>query len=430
MSGLLSQLGYWRMVTGEAKPPLAPRATVEITEGTSTRTTTRRPSLSHWDLEPESTDDEYMTKYERFYNEYEKYQEKLSKASGTISSTLEQTIQFKFNGLNCNWNPKELWEAIKSEFEGRIKLDGRRELAQCKLEQYSSVTEWMAAQSKIINDISVCDKWRVHFILDNLPKTAEWTNYAQMLELTGQTTDSGILIKHLLRFETKLKRDRGLSPENALFSTRRQKNGKKYGLDKKDTKSDKSNDRPTKCYGCGLKGHKISECKHPEKWQAHQKSKSKDSANTATEPTSSSKDSADTVQLFAPVLRVIPVGDSSNWIFDTRTSRHVTGIRDSIVRDYKRFAPGERQVQIADDTIVDAAGEGDALIKIDNPRSTIVLQNVLHVPACGNNQLISITQLVRKGAEVHLDSKGATVRRGGTLVVKAPIIGGLYVLRT
>jgi len=300
MRDLLSQLGYWRMVTGEAKPPLPPRTIINITDAEGTKTITRRPSLSHWDLEPESSDDEYMTKYEKFYNEYEKYREKLSKASGTISSTLEQSIRFKFNNSNYNSKPKELWEAIKSEFEGRIKLDGRRgmlELAQCKLEQYPSVTEWMSAQSKILNDLSVCDfpvddKWRVHYIMDNLPKTAEWTNYAQTLELTGQTNDSGTLIAHLLTFETKLKRNRGLSQEDALFVTRRQKNGKNRSKDwnksdkpERDSKFDKSNDRPTKCYGCGLKGHKISECKHPEKWQAHQKSKDgKDSANMATEP--------------------------------------------------------------------------------------------------------------------------------------------------
>ena len=119
MRDLLSLLGYWRMIMGEAKPPLPPRATIKITEpeGTGattrrpslshwdlepegTRTTTRRPSLSHWDLEPEASDNDYMTKYEKFYGEYEKYQEKLLKASGTIPSTLEQSIPFKFNNLN------------------------------------------------------------------------------------------------------------------------------------------------------------------------------------------------------------------------------------------------------------------------------------------------------------------------------------------
>ena len=53
-----------------------------------------------------------MTKYEKFYGEYEKYREKLSKASGATSSTLEQSIRFKFNNPNYNSKPKEIWEAI------------------------------------------------------------------------------------------------------------------------------------------------------------------------------------------------------------------------------------------------------------------------------------------------------------------------------
>ena len=104
----------------------------------------------------------------------------------------------------------------------------------------------------------------------------------------------------------------------------------------------------------------------------------------ATEP---SKDSEELEQLFAmyPVLRATPVDNLSKWILDTGASRLVTGSRNSIVRDYRRFAPGDKQVWIAGDTIVDAAREGTALIKIDNPRCTIVLQHVLHVPVCGNN---------------------------------------------
>ena len=72
MRDLLRQLGYWRMVKGEAKPPLPPRATIKITELEGRRTITRRPSISHWDLKPEASDDDYMTKYENFYGEYKK----------------------------------------------------------------------------------------------------------------------------------------------------------------------------------------------------------------------------------------------------------------------------------------------------------------------------------------------------------------------
>jgi len=48
--------------------------------------------------------------------------------------------------------------------------------------------------------------------------------------------------------------------------------------DKKDSKSDKLINRSTKCFGCGLKGHKISECKRPRNGRhMYQKPKTKDS---------------------------------------------------------------------------------------------------------------------------------------------------------
>jgi hypothetical protein len=99
-----------------------------------------------------------------------------------------------------------------------------------------------------------------------------------------------------------------LSPEDALFVTRRQKNGKnrdrgrsnlKENSSENRGKGSKSKDRSgsIKCYGCGIKGHKLSECKHPEKWQAHQKSNGKDSANMAMD-SKPSQNSVKPEQLF------------------------------------------------------------------------------------------------------------------------------------
>jgi hypothetical protein len=63
-----------------------------------------------------------------------------------------------------------------------IKLNGRYEMAKltsCPLKSYSSVTEWISAQDKIINDHAVCDitiedSWREFYIMSNLPNTEEW----------------------------------------------------------------------------------------------------------------------------------------------------------------------------------------------------------------------------------------------------------------
>ena len=67
----------------------------------------------------------------------------------------------------------------------------------------------------------------------------------------------------------------------------------------------------------------------------------------------------------------------------TGASRHVTGIRESIVWDYWGFPQWENQVRISPVIIIDSTGERITPIEIDNLHSMIVLQHVLHVLSCG-----------------------------------------------
>jgi len=56
--------------------------------------------------------------------------------------------------------PKQLRDSIKANFEKVIKFNGRHEIAKltsCQLDSYPSVTEWISAQDKIINDLAICD---------------------------------------------------------------------------------------------------------------------------------------------------------------------------------------------------------------------------------------------------------------------------------
>jgi len=66
-----------------------------------------------------------------------------------------------------------LREAIQSDFEKVIKLDGRYEMAKLtdyKFELYPSISEWITAQEKIINDLAICNilienAWQQFYIL-------------------------------------------------------------------------------------------------------------------------------------------------------------------------------------------------------------------------------------------------------------------------
>jgi hypothetical protein len=87
-------------------------------------------------------------------------------------------------------------------------------LTTCKLESYPSVTEWITAQEKIINDLAICGikdegRWRRFYLLANLPNTDEWRTYASTLKLTRKTSTVTDITSHLLSFEASLRRAKG-----------------------------------------------------------------------------------------------------------------------------------------------------------------------------------------------------------------------------
>jgi len=90
----------------------------------------------------------------------------------------------------------------------------------CKLELYPSISAWMTAPEKIINDLEICNItvdyawWRI-CILSNLPNHDEWRNFVSMIEVTGQVDTVAIITSHPLSFEATPRRAKGLTPDAA-----------------------------------------------------------------------------------------------------------------------------------------------------------------------------------------------------------------------
>jgi hypothetical protein len=143
------------------------------------------------------------------------------KACGQLTALIDSTIQIWYRDLT---EAKQLWDTIKADVEKVIKLDRRYEMAKltsCQLESYPSVTEWIPAQAKIINDLAVCDitiedSWRKFDMMSTLPNTEEWRTFASTLELTEKADTVTSIVTHLLSFEARLRRARGLAPDAAL----------------------------------------------------------------------------------------------------------------------------------------------------------------------------------------------------------------------
>ena len=161
-----------RIITGDTISPLAPLMT--------SKTEKRQPDMTTWNYKPSPEDEDdgkYMKKYNRFIAEFERYRDKQPRACGTILGNLEPTIRSKFEDDLYDMQPGNLWRAIKKECGTGLEIDGRHGmllLAQCKPENHPSVTERISAQKKLIDD------------LENLPKSTEWTNFKQVLTMTGK----------------------------------------------------------------------------------------------------------------------------------------------------------------------------------------------------------------------------------------------------
>jgi hypothetical protein len=471
MQDVLKQLGLWRIVAGTERIPIPPSRPPTISQAANRTVKHPPPDLQTWDFKPESDDETYLQKYEAFMLAYDKYDEKRTKACGTICHALEPSIRQRYRASKYN-DPRVLWETIKSDFEKVIKLDGQHEqakLATCKVEDFPSVTEWIAAQDKIINDLAICgievtDNWRSFYLMSNLPTRPEWLGFTTSMNVSGKAKDPSEIITELLAFEARLRRQKGLSPEAALFVTRKQRN-QAQGRSDQNSNNERSRNRSSgkdkqkkQCYGCGLVGHSKSECRHPEKWEAYAKQqaaahvKNRENkgaaANLATANASPSDDpspkqsflfatfddveaSSSTPYEFVFTVDALRASSdssftSSDWILDTGASTHITRNRQ-LFSFYKAYSPGEHLVRTANNQVVSAAGVGTVPIRLG--RRTFFLRSVLHVPACGSNNLLSILQLLRKRMKINFDEDKATLTFNYCNVGTAYVKKDLFMLR-
>jgi hypothetical protein len=277
MENVLFRQGFWKFVTGEMRVPRPPIVPSTSSAASTTPKVARDPRDSDYNFEPESDDASYLTRFENFLRDWERWQMNNDKASGLINEFMEPTTKMRYREYK---EPKALWEKIKADFEKVMKLDGQYELeklASCKLEDHSSVREWISTQDAIIRDLAICDiiveeKMKKFYILSNIPKSDDWRSFKISLQLSGKADTAADIITHLETFEVTLRRDKGIAPDSALFVS------KKGRGRHPDTHWNKG----FVCYGCGEKGHKKSDCSNRNKWASYANEKSKSETKVAS----------------------------------------------------------------------------------------------------------------------------------------------------
>jgi len=244
------------------------------------------------------------------------------------------------------------------------------------------------------------------------------------------------IVTHLLSFEARLRRARGLAPDAALFITKQGQGRHSKGEKGNDRKGDdwKSQDI---CHGCGVKGHIKAKCRSKHKWASYEKSKSDANLATSTSFAESELFPISVIRLDSTPDSVITVNVASAnrsadyWILDTGATNHVTGNRH-LFEPFHPMVMGEHLVKTANNSFVDAEASGTITFYVDRPNAMptmIILQHVLYVPACGMDNLLSIIQLMQTGVNFDFKLDGATAILGSLIVYEAPLINSLFVVK-
>jgi hypothetical protein len=105
-----------------------------------------------------TTQNGYLLCYEKFMIEWDTYEEKRTKACGTICVALEPSIGQRYWDSNSG-DPKILWDTIKADFEKVIQLDGKHEqqkLVICKPEDFVSVRVGLPLKTRLYTTFAIC----------------------------------------------------------------------------------------------------------------------------------------------------------------------------------------------------------------------------------------------------------------------------------
>jgi hypothetical protein len=116
---------------------------------------------------------------------------------------------------------------------------------------------------------------------------------------------------------------------------------------------------------------------------------------------------------------------------DSECSSHVSGNR-VLFLTYSPIHPGQRQVRVANNKLLDAAGIREVTIKVlrpgNNESNEVRVQSVLHIPDCKGNNLISVSHLGHAGLEVCFGTSKATVSQDGRCLAELTRVDGLNVI--
>ncbi|CAI7772621.1 unnamed protein product [Closterium sp. NIES-53] len=176
----------------------------------------------------------------------------------------------------------------------------------------------------------------------------------------------------------------------------------------------------SKCHYCGKAGHFWHEYrKRPSDWTPSKARNHEGNAHTAS---GDADDSRESVVLLAGDGTNIP---SDAWFLDIDATQHMMHLASFLTNV---GAPGDvTRVVFGNDKSLPVVGVGNTRLIVDG--GPVDIMNVLHVPRLKVN-LLSVTQLVKKGMKVTIDDAKMNLFWKGKQFAQGVLNGELYQLKT
>ncbi|CAI7856590.1 unnamed protein product [Closterium sp. NIES-54] len=262
-------------------------------------------------------------------------------------------------------------------------------------------------------------------LLCGLPE--EWSMVITTLDSVQDTWTKEMVVGRLLHEESRRRQFANESEGAAMFSGG--SSGKKSTWSKGATKKSSgrselgkgnTSNGSSKCRYCGKVGHFWREFrKRPSDWTPSKARNHEGNVHTASGDADDSRESI-----------VLLAGDGTNtptdaWFLDTGATQHMTHSASFLTNV---GAPGDvSRVVFGNDKSLPMVGVGSTRLIVDG--GLVDITNVLHVPGLKVN-LLSVTQLAKKGVKVTIDDAKMNLFWKGKLFAQGVLNGELYQLKT
>ena len=365
--------------------------------------------------------------------DHQRYEEKKKRASATIQLWIEEDLRGGYGDDKYCLDPAALWARITADRKEVVVLDKnylRKQLFEVSLESSGTVAEYLDSVDAIIDKLRTCDvtitngeKWFT--IINGLP--VAWSTFISIAEGVIADEDVPKLVTRMKVEKSKLRCEKEIGPEVALFAKGSGREKRSGGA--RDQGKGGGGDRKAftgECIYCKKPGHRRRDCRT----RIADEAKGKNGAGVVDIAAEASEEKMWMTASVRPIQSTV----EAVWFVDSGCSNHVTGNRDHFVT-YTKYQPGERQVRLANNDLVNAEGCGDMRMQVwdsvANATETVRVQSVLHIPECGRNNLLSVIQLDKAGMNLtFLGPKGVEITRNGSRMAEVARVGNMYVVRS